>query len=507
MTTPIATQYGKVYLVGAGPGDPGLITLRGVECLRRADIVLYDYLVNPRVLDHARSGAELVCLGRHGHGRIMSQAEVNHRMVAEAKIGKAVVRLKGGDPAVFARGGEEIETLASEKIPFEIVPGITTALAAGSYAGVPITHRDVASAVALVTGQEDREKSDSELDFDALARFPGTLVIYMGVTTARRWSAALVAGGKSPDTPTAVVRRCSFPDQAVVRCSLGSVAGEIERLRIRPPAIVIVGDVAALQPTSSWFTERPLFGVRVLVTRPAHQAVGLRLPLEELGAEVLLHPAIEIVDPLDWSPVDRAIDEIRDFDWIVFSSVNGVQFFLNRLLKTGRDLRHLGRAKLAVVGPGTADELRRYYLKADLQPDQFQAEALASALAPNASGKRFLLIRASRGREVLAKELTAAGGDVTQIVVYRSIDAAADKDVQEMLASGRIDWVTVTSSAIAHSLVKMFDDDLRRAKLASISPITSNTLRELGHEPAAEASDYTMQGVVEAIAAANDGMT
>jgi uroporphyrinogen III methyltransferase/synthase len=496
-------QRGKVYVVGAGPGDPGLITLRGVECLRRADVVLYDYLVNPRVLEHARSDAEQVCLGRHGEGRILPQEEVEARLVAEARAGKTVVRLKGGDPAVFARSAEETETLAAAGIEFEIIPGVTAALAAGSYAGIPVTHRELASAVALVTGQEGEGKA-AELDYAALAGFPGTLVFYMGVTTVEQWTAALMAAGKPHDTPAAVVRRCSWPDQLTVRCTLGGVAREMQQRKLRPPVIVIVGDVAGLPETLSWFERRPLFGLRVMVTRPAHQAEGLRGPLEELGADVILQPAIEIAEPLDWSPVDAAIGHLERFDWVVFSSTNGVQFFLNRIVQAGGDMRCLGRAKLAVVGPGTAEELARYHLKADVQPEEFRAEALAAALRSNAAGQRFLLIRASRGREVLAEELRAAGGEVTQVVAYQSVDAPVRDEVRRTLASGGIHWITVTSSAIARSLVAMFGEDLRRAKLASISPITSQTLRELGFEPAVEATEYTMPGVVQAILRAGE---
>ncbi len=530
--------------MGAGPGDPALITLRGARCLRRADIVLYDYLVNPQVLEHVRLGAELVCLGRHGHGRILSQEEINQRMVAEARAGRCVVRLKGGDPIVFAHAAEEIAALAAAGILFEIVPGITAALAAGSYAGIPLTQRDGASAVALVTGQSRTDfqsvgnecatgsaratppraagsvgaagEDFASLDFAALARFPGTLVIYMGVTSAPRWTAELIAGGKRPDTPAAIIRRCTWPDQTVVTCALARVPDEIEGRKLRPPVIVVVGEVTAQQDAVNWFTRRPLFGTRVLVTRPAHQAAGLREPLEELGAEVLVQPAIEIGPPTDWAPVDRAIAEIGRFDWIVFSSANGVQFFLDRLLASGRrkpagktrsDLRALGHLKLAAVGPGTAEELARYRLLADVVPEEFRAESLAAALAADARGLRFVLIRASRGREVLAEELSAAGADVTQVVAYTSLDAPPPSDeIRELLAAGRIDWTTVTSSAIARSLVKTFGEELRKTKLVSISPVTSQTLRELGHAPAAEATEYTMSGVVQVILNASGGV-
>lgn len=497
--TPKDSSTGRVYLIGAGPGDPGLLTLRGAECLRRADVVLYDYLVNPQILEHAPLPAQTICLGRHGHGRLMPQSEINERMIELARSGKTVARLKAGDPAIFARAAEETEALTAAGVPWEIVPGITAALAAGSYAGVPLTHRHLASAVALVTGQE-AERDESALDYAALAQFPGTLVFYMAVTSAPRWTQALIAAGKSPDTPAALVRRCSWPDQWTIRCTLGTVAEQLAEHRIRPPVMVIVGEVAGHASGADWFTARPLFGRRIMVTRPRGQVDGLRQRLQELGADVVAQPAIEITKPDDWRPVDAALARLDDFNWLVFSSVNGVRFLLDRLCAVHGDLRRLGGLRLAAIGPGTADELATYHLKADYVPDEFRAESLAGGLAADAAGQRFLLARASRGREVLADELQAAGGEVHQIVVYRSRDVTTpEAEVIEALRQGRIDWTTVTSSAIARSLAAMFGGDLRRTRLVSISPVTSATLRQLGHEPAVEARTYNMSGVVEAI--------
>ena len=491
---------GTVYLVGAGPGHPGLITLRGVECLQIADVVLYDYLVNPFILSHVRPDCKQICLGQHGRSRIWPQQEINQQLVDLARQGKNVVRLKGGDPAVFARGAEEAETLSQNNVPFEIVPGITAALAAGSCAGIPVTHREMASAVALITGQEHPGKDSSSLDWEALARFPGTLVFYMGMTTAGQWTSSLINAGKPSDTPCAIIRRCSHPDQESVHCQLDKVELTIRDEHIRPPSIVIVGQVVELSKTLSWFERRPLFGVRVMVTRAQHQAETLRRRLDELGAEVLVQPAIEISAPDDWLAVDQALDGLLDYDWLVFSSSNGVRFFMDRLLAT-TDLRVLGGVEIAAIGPGTAEELARYHLKADLQPDEFRAESLAEALGKEAkAGSRFLLIRASRGREVLNEQLVAAGGIVTHVVVYSSTDVKSpDSGIQAAIDGGRIDWITVTSSAIARSLAAMFGDTLSRFKLASISPVTSDTLRTLGFQPAAEAETYTMAGLVDAI--------
>lgn len=491
---------GMVYLVGAGPGDPQLITLRGVQCLRRADLVLYDYLVNPALLSYAPASAELICLGHHGSQGPISQEQINARMVDAALRGMVVVRLKGGDPNLFARGAEETEALRAAGIPFETVPGVTAALAAASYAEVPITHSRHSSAVALVTGQERHDKQPPRLDYEALARFPGTVAFYMGVTTAQQWSAALIRQGKSPDTPALIVRRCTWPDQETLRCTLGTVAQVIQDRHVRPPAVILIGDVVSLAPEKSWFVRRPLFGRRIMVTRPREQAREMAEPLEALGAETLFQPAIQISPPNDWRSVDAALGGLEHYSWLVFSSANGVRYFLDRLCEKKGDLRRLGNIKLAAIGPGTAEQLARYHLKADVVPPEYRAEALAAALTVEAAGRRFLLARASRGREVLAQTLSRAGGEVDQVVVYLNTDVPyADPRIAEALAAGRIHWVTVTSSSIARALVRLFGEDLRRAKLASISPVTSATLRQLGYEPAAEAASYTIDGLVEAI--------
>ncbi len=490
---------GRVYLVGAGPGEPGLITLRGAECLARADVVLYDYLVNPLLLKHCREGAELICLGQHGRSRLWSQEEINARLVADARAGKTVVRLKSGDPAIFAHYAEEVAAIEEAGLTWEMVPGITAALAASSYAGVPLTHRELSSSVALITAHEDPEKEQSAHDFAAYAAFPGTLVFYMGVTTAEGWTRALIAAGKDTSTPAAIVRRCSFPDQRVLHCRLDDVAARIKAERIRPPVIVIVGPVVGEAARFSWFDRRPLFGSRILVTRPMQQAEALANPLRELGAEVILEPAIEISPPHNWAAVDAALKNLSQFDWLVFSSANGVEALLTRLFELGLDTRAIGSLRLAAIGPGTADELQKYHLRADLVPERFDADALGELLS-SAKENRFLLARASRGREVLAEELTKAGKKVTQIVVYESNDVSPPSNaVRDQLERGEIDWVTVTSSAIARSVVRNYGEALRKTKLASLSPITSATLRELSFEPVAEATEYTMPGLVAAI--------
>lgn len=495
---------GKVYLVGAGPGDPGLLTLRAAECLREADVVLYDYLAAPELLSHVRAGGELICLGRHGQGRLMSQTETNETMVRHAREGRTVVRLKGGDPAIFARLAEELDALEKAGVPYEIVPGVTAAAAASSYAGVPLTDRDEASCVAFVTGQETSDKQPAEsLDYRELAKFPGTLVFYMGVTTAHHWSRALIENGKSSGTPVAIVRRCSLPDQQTIFTTLSKLPELLQSTRLRPPAVAIVGDVAHARTAANWFTSRPLFGRTVLVTRPEHQADDLANRLRNLGADVLHQPAIEIGPPADRSPVDAAIERLREFDWLVFSSSNGVHFFMQQLVALGHDARQLGSVRLAAIGPATVEALAEFHLTADVAPDTYRAEALAETLAQHVRGKHVLLLCASRGREVLAEMLSAAGATVEQVVVYESRDVPTPSpEIEEALASGKIDFTTVTSSAIARSLVKMFGASLRSTKLAAISPLTAEVLSELGYPAAIVAKSYTSDGLVDAILAA-----
>jgi uroporphyrinogen III methyltransferase/synthase len=498
-----ATNHGvaRVYLVGAGPGDPGLITLRAVECLRRADVVIYDYLVNPAIVSHASTTAELVSLGQPGTGRVITQEDINTRLVTEARKGRTVVRLKGGDPSIFGRGAEEAAALREAAVPYEIIPGITAGLATAAYCEIPITHRHDASAVALFTGHEREDKTGSAVDYAALARFPGTLILYMGVERAGEWSRQLIKHGKSAATPVAVVRWVTRAQQEMTRCDLGSAAATVANESIRPPSVFVVGSAVDRAPDISWFTARPLFGTCVLVSSSPSTAGKLRDELTELGAEVLTSAVIQVGDPSDWSPVDQAIDRLATYDWLVFSSANGVDYFMRRLLLRDGDVRRLGPVKVAVSGSGTAERLREYHIRADLVPQRFVAESLVDAFAEHGgAGRRFLLAGASRGRQVLAPELEQMGAHVDRIVVYASSDVTEpDPAVRELLASRGIDWITVTSSASARSLARLYGNAIRSARIASISPVTSGVLAELGYDPAAEASPHTVSGVVTAI--------
>jgi uroporphyrinogen III methyltransferase/synthase len=495
----------QVFLVGAGPGHPGLLTLRAVECLSRADLVLYDQLVPLRLLEHAPAHAERICVADLPGCHPERWTHVHAAMIAAARQGKRVVRLKGGDPFIFGRGGEEAEALHQAGIPYEIVPGVTSALGAAACAGIPLTHRSHASAVAFLTGHEHPHKPENTLDWEALAHFPGTLVVYMGVARLPQIVHALLEHGKDPATPAAAIRLAATGGQQTIAAPLRDLPDVVLSAGLRAPAIVIIGPVVSLRPQLAWFEQRPLFGKRVLVTRPRQQAAELIHRLEELGALPFSLPALAVREPADWTQVDRALTNLADYDWLVFTSVNGVHALLRRLRQLGRDLRALGNIKLAAIGPATAAALRAYFLEPDVVPEEYRSESLAAALKELVCGQRVLLARADRGRDVLRAEL-AAVANVEQIAVYSQVDALeADSEAFALFQDGRIDYVTVTSSNIARALASALDAPSRariaagEVQLVSISPVTSATLRECGLPVAAEATEYTAAGVVDAL--------
>jgi uroporphyrinogen III methyltransferase/synthase len=495
-----------VYLVGAGPGHPGLLTLRAVACLRQADLVLYDKLVPVAMLEHAPAGAIKVCVADLSPCHSQRHLPIHETMIAAARQGNTVVRLKGGDPCLFGRGGEEAQSLRQAGIPFEIVPGVTAALGAAAFAGIPLTHRRHASAVAFVTGHENPDKPESILDWAALARFPGTLVIYMGMSRLEKIVRALIEGGKDPATPAAAVHWASTGEQRTAQAALADLPGTVRAAGLAPPALIFVGSVVSLRAELTWFEKLPLFGKRVLVTRPRHQAGELVQRLVELGAVPLVLPAIDIRDPADWRPVDQALEDLATFDWLVFTSANGVHYFFKRLLAGKRDLRALGAIKLAAIGPKTAEALRQYHLEPDLVPATFQSEHLAAALKEKISPtQRVLLARADRGRELLHDEL-AGICTVAQVAVYSQVDAVDPGDpVLDLLRRGEIDLVTVTSTNIAGALFRSLDATCRarlergETRLVSISPVTSADIRAAGLPVAAEARQATAEGLVEVL--------
>jgi uroporphyrinogen III methyltransferase / synthase len=495
-----------VFLVGAGPGHPKLLTLRAVECLAQADLVLYDKLVSPLVLDHAPASAEKICvteLATHHDERIVP---IHDAMIQAAKAGKRVVRLKGGDPYVFGRGAEEAEILRQAGVPFEIVPGVTAALGAAAYAGISLTHRSCASAVAFVTGHENPHKPESILDWNALARFPGTLVIYMGMSRLERIVASLLSAGKDPRTPAAIVQHATLGQQRTLAAPLHELADRARDEGLAPPALILIGHAVGLRDQLAWFEQRPLFGKRVLVTRPRRQAGALVERLVDLGAVPYVLPAVDIRAPADWASVDDAIRAFEKYDWLVFTSANGVEALLDRVKTLGFDLRLLGKVRIAAIGPKTAEALAGFHLRADLVPARYQSEDLAAALRSEIKpGQRVLLARADRGREVLREEL-AEHCVVDQIAVYAQADAVeVDDEVMNALRRGEIEFVTLTSSNIARSLLNRLDATCKRRieageiKLVTISPVTSAEVRKLGFAVTAEAAQATMEGMIDAL--------
>lgn len=493
-----------VFLVGAGPGDPGYLTLRAVECLGRADLVLYDKLVPQRLLDFAPH-AECVSVADLAGGQARRGPHILDAIRRAVTDGKTVVRLKGGDPLVFGRGSEEAEDLRSAGIAYEIVPGITAALAAAAAAEVPLTHRDDSNAVAFVTGHENLARGEPPFDWASLARFPGTLVVYMGMARLDHIARSLIQGGTPPTTPATVITSAATGDQRRVVGPLAELADAVRIAGLTAPALVMIGPAVGHAPAVSWLERRPLFGHRVLVTRPQRQAADLARRLEAVGAVPVLLPAVEVVPPHDWGEVDDRIARLGEYDWLVFTSVNGVEAFFGRLLARGRDLRALGGVKLACIGPATAAALAGYHLTADAVPPSFRSESLAAELLERVRGQCVLLARADRGREVL-RETLASVAHVDQVAVYRQVDAIpADTPTFDALRRGEIDIVTLTSSNVARALLRALDGTTRgriadgHIKVATISPVTTAAVAEFGLPVAAEATEYTVPGLVRAL--------
>ncbi len=496
---------GHVFLVGAGPGDPGLLTVRGRQCLEMADVVLYDGLANLQLLQWAPQ-AICISVGKHGQTPIWTQAAINDRLLELARQGQRVVRLKGGDPAVFARTAEELEVLAAAGIPFEVVPGITAALAAASYVGIPITHRKHASAVAFVTGQQQTDAPPLPIDWEALARFPGTLVFYMGVTTVSEWTSQLLSAGKSPETPAAIVRRCTWSDQSVIRCRLSEVVEQFQPAgSMRPPVIVIVGEVAELGVDFDWFTRRPLHGCGVLVARTDGQASEWAEPLQQAGAEVFTQSVIEITPPSDWSSLDRAIDALRhgSVDGITFSSANGVQGFFQRLHERQFDARHLAGTTIAAVGPATAAQLTSWGLRADLVPQASQtysAIGLLDTLADSLPGQRWIVTSTTRSRDTIAVGLQQRGAEVLDARCYETRCAnQLSPDVASALEAGRIQIATVSSCLVAEASYELLAANRARVQPISISAAVSQRLLELGWPAVEQADENSLVGMRAAI--------
>lgn len=498
-------KQGIVYLIGAGPGDYKLISLKGLEYIKQADTIVYDRLADGRLLDYAQADVELVYVGKASSEHTMRQEDINRLLVEKAREGKKVVRLKGGDPFVFGRGGEEALELRSAGISFEVVPGITSAIAVPAYAGIPVTHRGIATSFAVITGHEDPAKAESSIRWDKLALAADTLVFLMGVENLPYITAKLVEHGRRPDTPAAVIRWGTKPEQRVVVTTVAEAAQMVARQGIKPPAIFVVGDVVTLREELAWFDRRPLFGRKVLVTRAREQASALTAALEDLGAQCLEAPAIKIVPPESFAALDKALAGLYGYDWLIFTSVNGVDAFFRRLRLAGRDARALAGIKAAAIGAPTAARLEKFGVVADVVPLEFRAEGVVAALTGRVeAGMRVLIPRAAVARDVLPEELAKMGAAVDVVEAYRTI--AADTDGAELaanLTAGEIDLITFTSSSTVTNLLAILGADasslVGRARVACIGPITASTCLEHGVKPDVIAEKFTITGLVQAI--------
>ncbi|HUT23985.1 MAG TPA: uroporphyrinogen-III C-methyltransferase [Sumerlaeia bacterium] len=535
---------GIVYLVGAGPGDPGLITVRGLECLRSAEVVVYDYLANPRLLEALPEGCERIYAGKQANRHTLAQDEINALLVEKCRQGKRVVRLKGGDPFVFGRGGEEALALREAGLRFEVVPGVTAGVAAAAYAGIPVTHRGLTSTLAFVTGHEKPDKESADIDWEPLAKGFGTVVFYMGVGNLPMIAERLRAHGRSDSTPVAVVRWGTWPRQETVTGTLADIAEKVEAAGLKPPAVIVVGEVVALREQLNWFERRPLFGRRIVTTRSRAQAGDLSRRLEELGAEAIEFPVIRTAPPEDPDPLRRAAAEAGSYDWLVFTSVNGVDAFFEALRGQGLDARSLAGTAICAIGPATATRVEKHGLIADLLPPKYIAESVAESLralgakerrgrdARDTAGEtpalqddmsalqdetpalpdetlalrglRVLLPRSDIARSFLPEALEEMGAEVTEVVAYRTAleEPESVEEIREGLRDGTISAVTFTSSSTVRNFVRVVGEEAVRdlsdeVCLVSIGPETSRTLRQYTKGEIAEAAEYTIPGLVD----------
>ncbi len=501
---------GRVWLVGAGPGDPGLVTSGALEAVVRSDVLVYDRLVPRRLIKLALPDTELIFVGkdptrRGGSG--FSQQEINDLLIAKAREGKRVVRLKGGDPFVFGRGGEEAEALAAAGIPFEIVPGVSSAIAAPAYAGIPVTHRRLASSFTVVTGHEDPDKPESAVDWQRIAKSADTLVILMGGANLGNIMKLLVEGGRSPDEPVAVIRWGTTPAQQVVVGTVGDVAERVAEAGLTPPLVTVVGPVVRLREKLRWFDDRPLFGKRVVVTRAREQAFAMTHALTKASAEPVELPAIEIVPRVDRKALEQALARLEagEYDWIVFSSANGVDVFLSQLWKAGKDTRLIGRARICAIGPATKTQLWKHHLHADLVPKRFLAEGVVEALAERGiMGQRVLWPRARGARRALVTGLERLGATVDELPLYSAaVPKEVDAEAMARLRASDVDIVTFASSSAVRNLLKMLDGDrtpLEKPLIACIGPVTAATARRAGLHVDVEAPEHTIEGLLAALA-------
>jgi uroporphyrinogen III methyltransferase/synthase len=501
-------KKGMVYLVGAGPGDPGLLTIKARECIEKADVLVYDYLANFLFLEYAHPEAEHIYVGKKAGDHTKTQDEINNIICEKALNGKTVVRLKGGDPFIFGRGGEEAQELLKAGVSFEIVPGITSAIAVPAYAGIPLTHRDHTATVAFITGHEDPSKGESNIAWDKLATGIGTLVFLMGIGNLKNISLELIKNGRPSHTPVAVIYRGTHPEQKTITGTLETIYEISQKANIKPPGIIVIGDVVGLRKELNWFETKPLFGKSIVVTRAREQASSFLAGLRELGANCIEFPTIEIAPPDDWAPLDDAINKIRDYNWLIFTSVNGVKFFFKRLLENKKDVRALGEIKVCAIGPKTADAVKGYGIMPDMVPPEYRAEAVIEEFRKlKTENLTILLPRAKEAREILPDELRKMGAEVDVVNAYVTImPENRVADISKMLEAGEISMITFTSSSTVTNFMGMFGKNADQVKewlkdidIASIGPITSETAKRLGLKVTVEPESYTIDALTEAI--------
>jgi uroporphyrinogen III methyltransferase/synthase len=494
---------GKVYFIGAGPGDPGLLTLKGRSVLERADCVIYDFSAAEELLRFCPPNAERIFVGEPAGGLRCPQEEIEQLLIAKAQEVGIVARLKGGDPFVFGRGDQEALALVRAGIPFEIVPGVTAGLAAPAYAGIPLTYRDFASSACFLAGREDLAKEESTIDWGAVAASRSTLVFFTGTRNLAALASKLAAHGRSAETPVAVIRWGTLPRQQVVTGTLRDIAQRAADLQ--PPTVIVVGEVVRLREQLNWFERLPLFGKRIVITRAREQAGTLRQALAELGAEVIEVPTIEIRDPASWERLDGAIRRLEEFQYLLLTSANGVRNFLARLRACGRDVRDLKGLTIGAIGPATAAEFAKTGVQVDFVPGEYRAEGLLEALAGrDLRGKSFLIPRAKVARDLVPRVLSEHGAHVEVVEAYETVTPEYRAEELDRLMSPPPDVITFTSSSTASNFARLFGhrplkDVLRAAVVASIGPVTSETVRKLGLEVTVEAKESTIPGLVEAL--------
>jgi len=498
---------GKVFLIGAGPGDPGLITVKGLAFLKKADVVVYDYLANEDLLKAAKEGAERIYVGKKGGDHTLSQEEINALIIRKAEEGKTVARIKGGDPFIFGRGGEEAEELAKAGISFEIVPGVTSAIAVPAYAGIPLTHRDFTSTVSFITGHEDPTKKEPKIRWDKISTGAGTLVFLMGMGNLPMIAAELIKNGRDPETPVALIRWGTLPEQETTIGKLKNI-GEIARTKkIRPPVVILVGEVIELREKLNWFEHLPLFGKKILVTRAKEQASDLSERVRDLGGIPIEFPTIEVIPPESWADADHCAAQMAVYDWVIFTSANGVKFFLERIFALGRDIRDLKGPRICAIGPKTAEALDALKVKVDLVPSEYRAESIFEGLKKeDLKGKRLLIPRAKLSRDVLPQELRKTGASVDVVEVYQTIRPAGNaEEVKRLLRNKSISAITFTSSSTVSNFADLVGinevrDLMAGVAIASIGPITAERARTLGIKTTVMPEEFTIPALVEALA-------